>query len=261
METPFNEVQVPQPAITSNIYNPSRLECLGGVIVSPIKTFEYLATKPQWLFPLIILVLWVLVDFVLRTAMFLGTMFPAMMAQMGGGDTGAHAPVYARVLMGMFFGSIECLFATIGTGAVLLAMAGVLYLLAMAFRAKPHFYPLAAALTYAEFVPRLARASVGEVIPLITGNFSFIQPTLPSGVLEIFSETIFPSLLRPLLGRIELFHIWSFALVAVSLQFTAGVTKKKAVLITALYWVVCILVITGVTALGEFLRTMLMSVR
>jgi len=262
METPFSEVsQVPQPAVTPNIYNPSRLECLGGVIVSPIKTFEYLATKPQWLLPLIILALWVLLGYVLKSAMLVGTMFPAMIGQMGGGDTSAQVPVYANVLVGIFFGAIEWLFGAIGTVAVFLAMAGILYLLTMAFRAKPYFYPLAATLAYAEFVPRLARASVREVIPLFTGNFSLIRPTLPTGILEIFGKTDFPSLLQPLLGRVELFHIWSFALVAISLKFTAGVTKKKAVLITALYWVVCILAVTGVTAFGEFLSTILTSVR
>lgn len=258
METPVNEIgQASQPAVTPGTYSQSRLECLGGVIVSPVKTFEYLAAKPQWLFPLIVLALWVLVGFVLRMAMLFGTMFPTMMGQMGGGDTGAQIPVYASILIGIFFAAIEGVFATIGTVAVFLAMAGVLYLIAIAFRTKPHFYPLAAALAYAEFVPRLAQASVKEVIPLFTGNFSLIQPTLPTGVREILHETDFPALLQPLLTRVELFHIWSFVLVAISLRFTAGVTKKKALLMTALYWAVCILVITGAAALGDFVRTML----
>ena len=243
-----------RPDVAPDAYVPSRLECLGGVIVSPVRTFEHLASKPQWLFPLIVLVLWVLVSSVIRTSVISATAFANATSEMGAGGQLAAFGAFAT---GALVSCVVLALETVGAVLLLLAATGVLYAIARAFKLRPRFYPLVSTLAYAEFVPRLIRTSIKEFFPLLTGNFSLSSPELPTGVLQVFSAMGFPLLLRPLLAYIEMFHIWSFALVAVSVRFVARASAKRAVLITALYWVACITAAIGATALWELVSNAL----
>ncbi|UCD56524.1 MAG: hypothetical protein JSV16_11905, partial [Candidatus Hydrogenedentota bacterium] len=167
---------------------------------------------------------------------------------------GAESPEgmpYIMTFFGIFFGGIQLTMAIVGATAVFFAMAGTLYATARSFKLKPRFYPLASTLAYAEFVPRLVGTSLKEFIPLMTGNFSLRGSELPTGILQIFPYVDFPGLLRPLFARIELFHLWSFALVAISLQFTLRVSRNRAILVTAIYWALCITAITCATFLWD----------
>ena len=226
-----------EPDITADEYAPSRLECLGGVIVSPVRTFEHLVSRPQWLFPLIVLVLWVLVGSVIRTSVISATAFANAMNEPGG--AGGQLPAILAFAGGALALGIMLVVETGGAVAILLAAAVALYAIARAFKLRPSFYPLVSTLAYAEFLPTLVRTSLKEFIPLLTGNFRLVRRELPTGLLQILGSAEVPALLRPLLARIELFEIWSFVLVVILVGFAAGVSQKKAILITALYWVVC----------------------
>lgn len=240
METVSNEVVCPeQPGDESMENAPSRLESLGGVITSPVKTFEHLASNPQWFFPIVIIVLWVLVSFQIR----MGVLTVMSMASM------AEEMTTLVSLAGILFSGVIFFTGLVimsgGVLVVLLAMAGALYFIAKALKFTPKYYPLVTSLAFAEFVPRLVGTSLKEFIPLLTGDFYYSGTELPTGILVILSEIEVPLLLQPLLARIELFHIWSFVLVAISLRFTAGVPKEKAVVVTLLYWAVCIGAVTN----------------
>ena len=240
MEASSNEVIYPRQPGDESIENaPSRLESLGGVITSPVKTFEHLASNPQWLFPIVIILLWVLIGFQIRMGV-MSVMGMAMMA----GEMGTLASLAGILFSGvMFFAGLAIMGG--GVVAVLLAMAGALHFIAKTLKFSPKYYPLVTALAYAEFVPRLVRTSLSEFIPPLSGDFPFSGAELPTGILVILSEIEISPLLQPLLARIELFHIWSFVLVAISVRFTAGVPKEKAVVVTLLYWVVCIGAVTS----------------
>lgn len=248
METISNEVAYPrQPGDESADNAPSRLESLGGVITSPVKTFEHLALSPQWLLPLVIILLWVLVGFQIK----MGVISFMGMARFAD-EIGTLASLVAMLFSGiMFFAGLAIMGGAVVV--VLIAMAGVLYFIAKALKFSPRYYPLVTSLAYAEFVPRLVKTSLEEFIPLFSGEVSFSGTELPTGILTILSEAEIPSLLQPLLGRIELFHIWSFVLVAISIRFTASVPKEKAVVVTLLYWAVCIGVVTGAVVVWEAL--------
>jgi len=227
---------------------PSRLECLGGVIVSPIKTFEHLASNPQWLLPLIVLTLYVLVVFVAKmTAMSVFTMLSVgREIELPGKSVFMLAAMV--VSQGMIF-----VMGVVAAVVVLGAMTGALYAILRAFRTKPRFYALLSAIAYAEFVPRLIGASVKELVPLFTGKLTLWGEDIPTGIAPIFSEFDTPVLIQTLLGRIEIFHLWSFALVAIAVRFVGKVASEKAVPLTALYWGVCILAIAGIRFLFGFL--------
>jgi hypothetical protein len=127
---------------------------------------------------------------------------------------------------------------------VLGAMTGALYAVLRAFGAQPHFYALLSTLAYAEFVPRLVGASLKEFITLLTGELSLWSEKIPTSIAPIFSEFNVPLLVQFLLARIEVFHLWSFALVAIAVRFVARVTAEKAMLVTIIYWAICIVTVT-----------------
>jgi len=254
METISNEVACPRQPGDESIENaPSRLESLGGVITSPVKTFEHLASNPQWLFPIVIILLWVLVGFQIRMGV-LTVMSMASMAEEMNTLVSLAGILFSGVI---FFTGLVIMSG--GVLVVLLAMAGALYFITKALKFSPKYYPLVTSLAYAEFVPRLVRTSLNEFIPLLTGNLSFYKEGLPTGILVILSEIEVPLLLQPLLARIELFHIWSFVLVAISVRFTAGVPKEKAVVVTLLYWAICIGAVTSGIVAWDGLSSLLFS--
>jgi len=251
MEISSEPVSSQQPDAALSAYEPSRLECLGGVIVSPVGTFKHLASKPQWVFPLIVLVLWVLVGSVIRKFVISVTALTGVMSK----ASGAGGPLAAVGALGAGASvSFTMLVLEVGGVLVLLtAMAAVLYILSRAFKLKPRFYPLLSTLAYAEFMPKLVRISLKEFVPLLTGNFRLISRELPTGVLQIANAAEFPLFLRLPLARIELFHIWSFVLVAISVRFVAGASEKRAILISLLYWVVCIAAAFAAMAFWELI--------
>jgi hypothetical protein len=236
------------------IHQPSRLECLGGVIVSPLKTFEYLAERPQWFFPLMIIILYVLVNSVVRSSAMFITMVPSMME-----SSGEEANVTFDISFAVFFSSINLAVSVVAASLVFLAMAAGLFVIAKAFKSTPKFSAVASTLVYAEFVPRLVRVSIKEFIPLLTGSSLPFSRELPTSIAPIFSAFDLPIVAETFLARIELFHLWSFALVAIAVRFAAKVSSERAMLITLLYWTVCILAVAGGDAFREMLRSYMMG--
>ena len=131
------------------------------------------------------------------------------------------------------------------------AMAGALYVIARIFKIRPSFYALASTLAYAEFVPRLSESVLKKFISLFVEKSHPLAPGFSTGIIRIFSEFDVPILLQAFLARIELFHLWSFALVAIAVRFVFRVPNERAMGITLLYWAVCILAMAGIAALSE----------
>jgi hypothetical protein len=239
---------------TDEIYSPSRLECLGGVIVSPLKTFEYLSEKPQWFLPLLVIILYVLVSSVVRSATMFVTMLPKAPKALG-----AEGGVTFNLAFGALLSTISLVFYVASALLIFLAMAAALYAIAKAFKGAPKFSILLSTLAFAEFVPRLVSVSLKEFIPLLSGSSRPFAPELPTGIAPIFSGFDVPMVAQAFLARIELFHLWSFALVAMAVRFTAKVSSERAMLITLLYWIVCILAVAGGDAFREMLRSLMMG--
>ncbi|MBI5118767.1 YIP1 family protein [Candidatus Poribacteria bacterium] len=253
METPLNDaICASPPDIAPPPIELSRLECLGAVVISPAKAFEQLSRKPQWLMPLIIVMLWVLIVFVLRMSIIMVMAFSKFGKEIPVPFNGSFLS-FIQVFTAVFSTGLYFVGGVLGSIVVLLMMACALLVIAKIFGSRSNFFPLASCLAYAEFVPALTRVSLKYFIPLMTGNYSAFYAELPTGLLELAGGFSYPQLLGPLLRRIELFHLWSFVLVTISLQCLLRVQRNKAVVITALYWLVCIAALIGVEALQDFL--------
>ena len=253
METSATEDLIPSEPIQTapEAPQPSRLECLGGVIVSPLKTFEHLADRPQWFFPLLVAILYMIVGYVGPMVSMFAVSIPGIIDSGGSGTTEAF-----RLVIVVIISSILIVFALVCLLAVFSAMAGALYLITRSFKLEPRFYALAATLACAELVPRLVGVSIKQFVALFTGDGSPFSPELPTGIAPIFSELDLPILVQTILARIELFHLWSFALVVIAIRFVAKVSNERAMLITLVYWAVCILSIAGVGMTQEALSSM-----
>ena len=246
MEATGEETIQPQhPDQPSESGRLSRLECLGGVIVSPVKAFEHLAGKPQWFLPLIIVVLYPFVAYVAPMIASLADMMTGTKA-VGSEALGFFTPMFIVI---MFF--MNMVMSITITAIVFFGMAGALYVIARLFKIRPNFYALASTLAYAEFVPRLSGSAIKKFISLFVEKAHPLMPDFPTGIIRIFSEFDVPILLLAFLARIELFHLWSFALVAIAVRFVAKVSNERAMLITLLYWAVCILAVAGIGALSD----------
>jgi len=253
MEASADElIQSEHPAAGPGVRQPSRLECLGGVIVSPVKTFEHLAAKPQWFLPLIIIILYTLVNSVVPMVANIVAILPTMIKQFGDAAAGEF-----RISGIVFFSSFSLAIYVVVTFIVFMGMVVALYAITRIFKIRPSFYALASTLAYAEFAPRLISTCIKKFIPLLTGKGQMFMPEIPTGIAPIFSEFDVPILVEALLGRIELFHLWSFALVAIAVRFVARVTGERAMLITLLYWAVCILAVAGVDVLQRMFESLL----
>lgn len=228
----------------------SQLEWLGGIIVSPVKTFERVASNPQWFTPLIVICLYVLVAFVARMA----AVSIIGMSMLGEDLAGMGSRAFFT-FMALFSSGVVFLMGVLAVALVVGAMAGVLYGIIRAFGIRPRVFALISALTYAEVVPRLVGLSLKKFIPLLSGNFRVFEPEFPTGILPIFSEIDLPLLAECFLARIEVFHLWSFALTAIAVRFVAKVSSERAMLITLLYWAVCILAVAGASFSWEFITT------
>ncbi len=245
-------LQPEQPESSTKPPRLSRLECLGGVIVSPLKTFEYLAEKPQWFLPLAIILLYVLMNFVLSMTVMSVVSMMTMAETMDGAAASFFSPLFV-----VFFTGINLMMSALIALTVFFSMVGALYAIIRIFKIKPGFYALASTLAFAEFVPRLAGSILKEVIPQLTGSGQIFAPDLPTGIAPIFSEFDVPIIAQALIDRIELFHLWSFALVAIGVRFAAKISSERAMLVALIYWAVCILAVAGIGYTGGLFASLM----
>jgi hypothetical protein len=217
------------------------LELLGAVIISPRKAFRQLADHPQWLLPSIILFLWLL----LFASGFLAQII-TVFSQMPK-ETKEALPRFERAFV-VVMSIVQIGTGTLALAVVFLLMTATLYLLCRLFRFKSRLFPLISGLAFAEFVPRLTAQSVKEIAALLSDNPMFMfgwSLHLYLNAWRRFSSIDFPIYLWPLLNRLDPFHLWSFALVVILVQVMAGVSLKKGVLVTAIYWCICTAAVMG----------------
>ncbi len=228
----------PDTKVAPDSFEPklSRIECLGGVIVSPVRTFKYLRQNPRFFYPALIVVLWILASFVVRWTVIMSRSFVPAMAEAGVESPPAYVPAVAAI----FFGGFGLLVGMVAVSIVFLAMVFALHFSAQALGVNTVFLPLTSGLAYAEFVPRLARAIVRELVMVASGDMSMSGSDLPTGVLGVMNSLDLPVYARPLFARLELFHLWSFALIVILLESMFEIPRKKAILATAIYWAICI---------------------
>lgn len=231
---------------SARAWRPSRLECLGGVIVSPVRTFEYLADRPQRFLPVVVVALYLIVSSVIPMVSLIVAGAPAALGPGGVGSSGANGTIYSLITFSMMTA-----YGAVAMAALFFAKAGVLSVIAKHIGGEPRIHSFIPALAFAEFVPRLVEASIQQIYTLALRGGAGFAKALPTGIAPIFVKCDPSALAYAILRQIELFNLWSYALVAIAVCFTARVSKERAMSITLVYAVVGILLVAGLAIIGE----------
>ena len=229
------------------------IERIGGAIVSPKKTFEYLSDNPDWKGPFLLM----LVSILLGAGLMI-MVFRNMPAEIG----------VPKVVM--LVGSIAGLIgATIGLYLSWLIRTALIYLFGNIAKGKARFYSLFSVVGYA-WIPLFIKGLLGTVVFTIkppVGLLSCKSGSCAAGMaamrfpsnLAFFLPIEHTSPLFALLSQIDLFIFWSLALMMLGVFFVFRFSLKKSILIVASYWVLVTACQTGFLSLMQWFQKVMTS--
>lgn len=228
------------------------IERIGGAIVSPRKTFEYLSDNPDWKGPFLLMLVSIL----------LGAGLVIMIFRNMPTEIGVPKAV-------MIIGSIAGLIGvTISLYLGWLIRTALIYLFGNIAKGKARFYSLFSVVGYA-WIPLFIRSLLYTVVLTIrspVGLLSYKSGSCATAMsamrLPINLAFFLPSIehtspLFALLNQIDLFIFWSLALMALGVFFIFRFNLKKSILIVFSYWVLVTACQTGFLSLMQwFLKIM-----
>ncbi len=230
------------------------IERIGGAIVSPKKTFEYLSNNPDWKGPFLLMLV----------SIFLGAGLMIMVYRNMPAEIGIPRSV---LLVGSIAGLVAGL---IGLYLSWLIRTALIYLFGSIAKGKARFYALFSVVGYA-WIPLFIKGLLGTVIftgkppvgLLSCGSGScaagMAAMRLPSNLAFFFSGVEHTSLLFALLSQIDLFIFWSLALMALGIFFVFRFNFKKSILIVVSYWVLVTACQTGFLSLMQWFQKVMTS--
>lgn len=215
------------------------VERIGGAIVSPKKTFEYLSHNPDWKGPFLLMLI----------SIFLGAGLVIMVFRNMPAEIGVPKAM-------LLIGSIAVLVGvTISLYLGWLIRTALIYLFGNIAKGKARFYPLFSVVGYA-WIPLFIRGlfyTVVLTIKLPVGLLSCGSGSRHAAMsamrvptnLAFFFSIEHTSPLFTLLNQIDLFIFWSLTLMVIGVFFVFKFNLKKSILIVASYWVLVTACQTG----------------
>lgn len=230
------------------------IERIGGAIVSPRKTFEYLSSNPDWKGPFLLM----LVSILLGAGLMI-MVFRNMPAEIG-------VPK-AIMIIGGIAGLIG---ATIGFYLSWLIRTALIYLFGSIAKGKARFYSLFSVVGYA-WTPLFIKGFLGTVIFTLkppagllsckSGSCATAMSTMrvPTNLAFFLPSIEHTSPLFALLSQIDLFIFWSLALMVFGAFFVFKFNFKKSILIVVSYWVLVTACQTGFLSLMQWFQKVMTS--
>ena len=199
---------------------------LVNIIMEPGKAFEHIKEKDDWWIPFIL--------FVIVTWIFLWISGPALaritaqkMAEMG---VDREIPKFVEF--------IKYLGAPIGTLIMWLIMSVLIWFLANSFGADWDYTKALDLYAYSNVV-QVIRSALSVIILLIRGIpniMTFKDLNVATGLNLLFSPE--NPRLYALVSGIEVFTIWQFILIAYGVSEITGISRKKAIWISVIIYLV-----------------------
>ena len=230
------------------------IEKIGGAIVSPRKTFEYLANNPDWKGPFLLMLV----------SIFLGMGLMIMIFHNMPTEIGVPRSV-------LIVGSIGGLVAIAVTCYIgWLIRTALIYLFGSIAKGRARFYALFSVVGYA-WIPLFIRGLLYTVVFTIKppvgllscGSSSYYAAMsamrLPTNLIFFFPSIEHTSPLIALLSQIDLFLFWGLALMVLGVFFVFRFNLKKSILIVFSYWVLTIACQTGFLSLMQWLQKVMMN--
>lgn len=229
------------------------VERIGGAIVSPKKTFEYLANSPDWKGPFLLMLVSILLGMGLMIMI-----FRSMPAEIG----------VPKVVM--IIGSTAGLIgATISLYLSWLIRTALIYLFGSITKGKARFYALFSVMGYA-WIPLFIRSLLYTVVFTIQPPLGLLScgsgschaamsaMRVPTN-LAFFIPIEHISPLFALLNQVDLFIFWSLALMVLGIFFVLKFNPKKSILIVTSYWVLVTACQTGFFSLMQWFQKVMMN--
>lgn len=202
----------------------SLTERIGGIIIAPKTTINYLINNPDWKTPILLPILggiiWGLIFFV---------------------------PIQNKTFFELFMSSIFAIGMIIGGLFFLVLKTHIVYfLIRISFKIedrKEIFNKIFILFGYS-FIPIFLRALFILIITIITHRYDLNQTIFSTA--KLFPSMDDRNILYPVLANIEIFNIWNLILSALSVQTLFNLTFKKSLIILIIFLLICINVQVGI---------------
>lgn len=242
--------ETPQPPLAAQpIAKKNAFQRLAGVLFAPAETFEDIVRKPDYLLPLIlILLIGVASSVVLVPKLDFETM---MREQMAAQNREMSPEDMERVMkFATASGKVMTYAGPIFSIVILLIIAGVL-LLAFRLMGGEGTFGQAFSVTLWSWMPLVVFSIVLTIIIATRESISpDLIPTIvrsnPGFLVDPKSQRVLYSLLT----SIDLFVIWTLVLLSIGFSYVARVSKGKAAAIVISLWLVLVVFKLGFAALG-----------
>lgn len=218
-----------------------------GVLVSPRPTFESIARRPSWLAPLLILLALYLALQVLVTQRI------DMEAVMRQAMEERNQPVDEEQIAAM-----SEMQSKVGLACQVVVFPAGMLLIAALFLGLTHLaggeigFKKSLAVTVHGLMPNALAWLL--TVPVVLGrreiDVSEAQSGLLASHLGVLAPEDAPAWLTALLGRIDLFSIWSLLLLGLGLHLVGGLSKRAAAAVVLVVWLLWVGLMVGTAAMG-----------
>ena len=234
----------PAPAPKKNVF-----QRIAGVLFAPAETFEEIARRPDILAPLILLIV---IGFGTTILMIPRMDFDSMVRQQmeQSGRQMSDADMERATRMGAAFGKVMAYVSPVWTAIAYVVIAAVLLFVFRLMGGEGTFRQAFSATLYS-FVPMAIYGIVMAIVVTARGSF---DPTTAASLVKSnlsflvdFSEN---RVLYALLSSIDLFSIWTVALLTFGFAALSRLTRAKSAVIVVSLWIFTIVVKLAFAALA-----------
>jgi hypothetical protein len=220
---------------------PNSFQRIIGVLFSPDATFASIARRPDWVVPLVLIVVLALVNGIL-VAPHLDFGAPAREAMAQNKNTTQEQMDRAeRMSAGM--GKVAKFIAPVATIIVLLIVAGALLLAVRLMGGEGDFKQAFSVTCYAWF-PNVIQSILLTIIILAKGATALNPQTIPTLLrsnLAFLVDMKEQPMAFALLSSLDLFTIWVIVLLVIGFSYVGRISKAKAAIAVISLWLVTVL--------------------
>jgi len=228
------------------------LNRVGGVLFSPGKTFPYIASKPDWLIPLVVILVFTLVATILITSRIdMGAVVREQLetrlerGEMSEEEYERAVEIATKVGKYAAYGGVIVFFPL-----MLLVISGIFHLIFTLQTGESKFRKVFSVTTYS-FMPSVISSIISILLLLSRPRGSVISPEelLRSRVAAFLDPETTSKFLYSMASSLEFFNIWILVLLVFGYSAASNQSRKKTAAVVIAVWLVYIL---GKAAIASF---------
>lgn len=225
---------------------PNPVKRLGGVILAPDETLREIAARPDWLVPLVVILLVsLLTNLVALPHIDMETAFREQLEERRVPPEQIDKQMEGYEQIRRFFAPIGVLFL-----AVMALIIAAILLVAFKVMGGEGSFRQSWSVTLYSWVPQLLKGLLVTFLIYRAGTVDAEElPALLKSNLGFLADPKGSPLLFALLTSIDIFNIWSVILLAIGLSYAHKLSRGKAFGIVVTLWIVVILGKIGLAAL------------